>query len=95
MAKFLSRTFGSSMASKVERRFTDQMCDVNTKLEEEYKEYIQKAGEAISSLRESTYTELYGPSDQTQAIVGHLQTLDGLGHMPVTPLHVKDIIFSH
>ena len=95
VAKFLSRTFGSSMASKVERRFTDQMCDVNTKLEEEYKEYIQKAGEAISSLRESTYTELYGPSGQTQAIVGHLQTLDGLGHMPVTPLHVKDIIFSH
>ena len=95
VAKFLSRTFGSSMASKVERRFTDQMCDVNTKLEEEYKEYIQKAGEAILSLRESTYTELYGPSDQTQAIVGHLQTLDGLGHMPVTPLHVKDIIFFH
>ena len=82
------------MASKVERRFTDQMCDVNTKLEEEYEAYIQKAGEAIASLRESTYAELYGPSGQTQAITGHLQTLDGLGHMAVTPLHVKDI-FSH
>lgn len=95
VAKFLSRTFGSSMADKIQRRFEDQMDDVRKKLEREYQDYIEKSGGSIDSLRESTYAELYGPSGQTQAITGHLQTLDGLGRLQVIPLRVQDIIFSH
>lgn len=94
VAKFLSRTFGSSMASKVESRFNDQMSTVNKKLEREYRDYIEKAGEAVESLRESTYTDLYEPSDQTKTIIKHLETLDDLGDISVTQIHVKDIIFS-
>ena len=63
-------------------------------MEEEYQSYIQKSGEAIDSLRESTYAELYGPSEQTQSIREHLQKLDSLSHLSVIPLHVKEVIFS-
>ena len=94
VAKFLSRTFGSSMSVKVKNRFTDQMDNINQKMEEEYRSYIKKSGEAIDSLRESTYAELYGPSEQTQSIKDHLQKLDRLSHLSVIPLHVKEIIFS-
>lgn len=94
VAKFLSRTFGSSIAVKVKNRFTEQMYDINEKMEEEYQSYIQKSGEAIDSLRESTYAELYGPSEQTQSIREHLQKLDSLSHLSVIPLHVKEVIFS-
>lgn len=95
VAKFLSRTFGSSMADKIQRRFEDQMADVRKKLEREYQDYIEKSGGSIDSLRESTYAELYGPSDQTQTVMEHLQKLDGLGRLQVIPLRVQDIIFSH
>lgn len=94
VAKFLSRTFGSSMSVKVKNRFTEQMDDINQKMKDEYQSYIKKSGEAIDSVRESTYAELYGPSEQTQSIKDHLQKLDRLSHLSVIPLHVKEIIFS-
>lgn len=94
IAKFLSRTFGSSMEEKVTSRFTNQMNAINKKLTEEYETYIQTCDKSISSLRESTYAELYGPAEQTPLLLNHLHALSALQKMDITELHIKDIIFS-
>lgn len=94
VAKWLSRTFGDSMSVKVQKRLSSQLGTAVEKLSKEYEDYLNRADESIETLREDTYTELYGPSDQKEAIIKDLLQLGERSRLTIRPLLLKDILFS-
>lgn len=94
VAKWLSRTFGDSLSTKVERRVSHQLKGAMEKLYQEYEVYLKKADSSISSLREDTYRELYGPSDKSDTIIETLSRLSTGSLLRIQPLRLKDILYS-
>ena len=94
VAKWLSRTFGDSMSVKVRKRLSLQLGNAVSKLSQEYEDYLQRADESITTLREDTYAELYGPSEQKEAIIKDLSQLGETSKLDIKPLLLKDILFS-
>lgn len=94
VAKWLSRTFGDSMAVKVERRVKNQLDTAMEKLNKEYLAYITTSDASITNLREKTYSELYGPSEKKKQIIDTLQQLKMQCVFKIKPLTIKKVIFS-
>ena len=94
VAKWLSRTFGDSMSVKVKKRLSSQLGTAIQKLSQEYEAYLKRADESIQKVREDTYAELYGPSEQKETIIKDLSQLKETSKLTIKPLLLKDILFS-
>lgn len=93
VAKWLSRTFGSSIATKVQERIAGQLSETNRKVGAEYKEFLGEAGLKIAALREDTYAELYGPSDRSGMFIVELEKMERTAYL-VEPLSIEAVIFG-
>lgn len=94
IAKWLSRTFGSSMADKVTTRFNGQMDEIIKKMTSEYEAYLEKSDTAIDKMREQTYAQLYGSSDKTEELLTVFRTIQKACKPEMKRLTVGNLIFS-
>jgi hypothetical protein len=95
VGRWLSRTFGDSMVTKVDKQVTGIFKNVKDKIVSNYDKHIANYDVSVTDVREKTYAELYGPPTQTEEICALLEQIQDETRVDVKPLTVKKIIFSH
>lgn len=94
LARSISRLFGSSMESKITKKFAGQMADLNTNLFSQYDEAIKRADVSLEEVREGTFEELYGSSEILGNIIEQLDDIYEIEDVKFEKLKLKDVLFS-
>lgn len=94
IAKFLSRTFGKSIAQKTTDRFSSQMDNVLLKINEQYKDMSKQASENVRNVRDTTFSALYGSYYEQDKIKDLMDNIDSFTKKQIEYLTLEDILFK-
>lgn len=94
IARFLSRTFGKSIAQKTKEKFSSQMEEVLSKVNSQYKNMSEQASANVKKVRDNTFAGLYGSYYEQNNIKNLMRNIDSCTQKEIEYLTLEDILFK-
>lgn len=93
LKKFVSRLF-TNLPNKITEQYSSQLNPVKVNILKEMKLVLDQAEQEVQKVREQTYADLYGPSEETEAILVLMDDIVRNTELKLAPLTVRDVVFG-
>ena len=93
LKKFVSRLF-TNLPNKITEQYSSQLNPVKANILKEMKLVLDQAEQEVQKVREQTYADLYGPSEETEAILVLMDDIVKNTELKLAPLTVRDVVFG-